>query len=83
VFMSLAMITEKPERDIMSRPPLIRSKDHLLNWKLLLHAYMFVGNLECFTEFFCFCYYWIDNGVPFYSFIFTFENFGSDLTDKY
>ena len=30
----------------MSRPPSIRSRDHLLNWKLLLHAYMFVGNLE-------------------------------------
>ena len=73
--MSLAMVTEKPERDIMSRAPAIRSKDHLLNWKLLLHAYMFVGNLECFTAFFCYCYYWIDNGVPFYSFMFTYENF--------
>ncbi|CAF0733012.1 unnamed protein product [Adineta steineri] len=80
VFMSLAMVTEKPERDIMSRPPVIRSKDHLLNWKLLLHAYMFVGNLECFTGFFCFCYYWIDMGVPFYSFMFTFESFGNDIT---
>ena len=74
--MSLAMVTEPAERDIMSRPPSIRSRDHLLNWKLLLHAYMFVGNLECFTAFFCFCYYWIDMGVPFYSFMFTYENFG-------
>lgn len=76
--MSLAMVTEKPERDIMSRPPAIRSKDHLLNLKLLFHAYMFVGNLECFTGFFCFCYYWIDSGVPFYSFMFTFEHFDSN-----
>lgn len=78
VFMSLAMVTEKPERDIMSRPPSIRSRDHLLNLKLLFHAYMFVGNLECLTAFFCFCYYWIDNGVPFYSFMFTYEKFGVD-----
>jgi sodium/potassium-transporting ATPase subunit alpha len=76
VFMSLAMVTEKAEQDIMSRPPSIRSKDHLLNWKLLLHAYMFVGNLECFTAFFCLCYYWIDKGVPFFSFMFTYEKFG-------
>lgn len=75
VFMSLAMVTEKPERDIMSRAPAIRSKDHLLNLKLLIHAYLFVGNLECFTAFFCYCYYWIDTGVPFYSFMFTYENF--------
>ena len=78
VFMSLAMVTEKPERDIMSRPPSIRSKDHLLNLKLLFHSYMIVGNLECFTGFFCFCYYWIDSGIPFYSFMFTFENFVKD-----
>ncbi len=83
VFMSLAMVVEKPEHDIMSRPPVIRSKDHLLNWKLLLHAYMFVGNLECFTAFFCFCYYWIDNGVPFNSFMFTYEDFGYDPVTPY
>jgi sodium/potassium-transporting ATPase subunit alpha len=81
--MSLAVVTEKPEGDIMSRPPSIRGKDHLLNIKLLIHAYLFVGNLECFTAFFCFCYYWIDNGVPFYSFVFTFENFGRNGTTPY
>jgi sodium/potassium-transporting ATPase subunit alpha len=83
VFMSLAMVTEKPERDIMSRAPAIRSKDHLLNLKLLIHAYLFVGNFECFTGFFCFCYYWIDNGVPFYSFMFTYENFGINPSTPY
>jgi sodium/potassium-transporting ATPase subunit alpha len=76
--MSLAMVTEKPEQDIMSRPPSIREKDHLLNLKLLVHAYLFVGSFECFTAFFCYCYYWIDNGVPFYSFMFTYENFGTN-----
>jgi sodium/potassium-transporting ATPase subunit alpha len=75
--MSLAMVTEKAEPDIMSRPPSIRQKDHLLNLRLLVHAYLFVGNVECFAAFFCFCYYWIDNGVPFYSFMFTYENFGT------
>jgi sodium/potassium-transporting ATPase subunit alpha len=83
VFMSLAMVTEKAERDIMSRAPSIRSKDHLLNLKLLVHAYLFVGNVECFTGFFCFCYYWIDNHVPFYSFMFTFENFGVNPVTPY
>jgi len=81
--MSLAMVTEKAERDIMSRAPSIRSKDHLLNMKLLVHAYIFVGNFECFTGFFCFCYYWIDNGVPFYSFMFTYENFGVNPVTPY
>ncbi|CAF4096352.1 unnamed protein product [Adineta steineri] len=83
VFMSLAMVTEKPERDIMSRAPSIRSKDHLLNLKLLFHAYVLVGNFECFTGFFCFCYYWIDHHVPFYSFMFTFEHFGTNPVTPY
>lgn len=59
----------------MSRPPSIRRKSHMFNLRALLQGYFFVGNLECFTAFFCFCYYWIDNGVPFFSFVFTFENF--------
>lgn len=83
VFMSIAIVAEKAEGDIMSRPPSIRSKDHLLNWKLLLHAYMFVGNFQCFAAFFCFCYYWIDRGVPFNSFMFSYEKFGSDPAIHY
>ena len=78
VFMSLAMVTEKAEGDLMSRSPSIRSQDHLLNWKLLLHSYLFVGNFECFTAYFCFFYYWIDNGVPLSSIFFSYENFGID-----
>jgi len=74
--MSIALSREKSESDIMCRPPSNRKKDHLLNLKLLVHAYLFVGNVECFSAFFCYCYYWIDNGVPFYSLMFTYENFG-------
>ena len=70
------MASEKPETEILTRPPSNRKKDHLLNVKLLFHAYMLIGNLECFTAFFCFCYYWIDNGISFYSLMFSYENFG-------
>ncbi|UJR13109.1 hypothetical protein I4U23_000133 [Adineta vaga] len=76
LLISLAMVTEKAETHIMSRRPSVRKNDHLLNLKLLTHAYLFVGNFECSAAFFCYCYYWIDNGVPFYSFMFTFEKFG-------
>ncbi|UJR34809.1 hypothetical protein I4U23_027590 [Adineta vaga] len=76
VSISLALVWEKSETEILSRPPSNRRDDHLLSLKLLLHAYLFIGNLECFTAFFCFCYYWIDNGISFYSFMFTFEYFG-------
>ncbi|CAF1214539.1 unnamed protein product [Adineta steineri] len=80
---SLAMATEKPETEILSRPPSKQKNGHLLNIKLLTHAYLFIGNLECFTAFFCFCYYWIDNGISFYSFMFTYEYFGENLPIAY
>ena len=59
---ALAMVSEKAENDIMSRPPAIRRKTHLLDWKLLVHAYLIVGNIECFTAFFCFFNYYHHNG---------------------
>ena len=55
---SLAMVSEKAEHDIMSRAPAIRHKTHLLDWKLLVHAYLIVGNIECFAAFFCFFWYY-------------------------
>ena len=75
--MSLAMVTEKAENDIMSQPPIVRRKSRLFNFKAVIHGYLFVGSFECFTAFFCFCYHWIDNGVPFYSFVLTYEHFGN------
>jgi sodium/potassium-transporting ATPase subunit alpha len=59
---ALAMVSEKAEHDIMSRPPAIRRKTHLLDWKLLVHAYLIVGNIECFTAFFCFFSYYKSHG---------------------
>ena len=60
---ALAMVSEKAERDIMSRPPAIRQKTHLLDWKLLFHAYLIVGNIECFSAFFCFFWYHSSKGL--------------------
>jgi sodium/potassium-transporting ATPase subunit alpha len=59
---ALAMVSEKAEQDIMSRPPAIRQKTHLLDWKLLVHAYLVVGNIECFSAFFCFFWYYSSQG---------------------
>jgi sodium/potassium-transporting ATPase subunit alpha len=66
---ALAMVSEKAESDIMSRPPAIRRKTHLLDWKLLVHAYLIVGNIECFTAFFCFFHYYKSQGKYIYLFV--------------
>jgi magnesium-transporting ATPase (P-type) len=42
---ALALGAEKPDPDTMRRPPRLRS-ERLLNWGLLMRAYLFLGPLE-------------------------------------
>ena len=58
------MVSEKAEKDIMHRPPAIRNKSHLLNLKLLFHAYAIIGNIECCSAFFCFFWWYHANNIP-------------------
>jgi sodium/potassium-transporting ATPase subunit alpha len=43
---ALSLVNEKPEADLLSRPPRRPSKDRLVTWRLLLHAYGFLGIME-------------------------------------
>ncbi|SOV07783.1 uncharacterized protein UDID_12119 [Ustilago sp. UG-2017a] len=40
---SLSLVHEQPEADLLKRKPRSVKKDRLADWKLLLHAYLFVG----------------------------------------
>lgn len=73
--MSLAMVSEKAEKDIMHRPPTIRHKSHLLNLKLLFHAYLIIGNIECFSAFFCFFWWYYANDIPLSMIFFKYNHF--------
>jgi len=73
--MSLAMVSEKAEKDIMRRPPAIRNKSHLLNLKLLFHAYIIIGNIECFAAFFCFFWWYAANDISVSQIFFKFNHF--------
>jgi sodium/potassium-transporting ATPase subunit alpha len=54
---SLSLIFEKPEADLMSRKPRSRKTDRMVDWKLLINAYLFIGMLESFSAFFMWFYY--------------------------
>ena len=45
---SLAMMLEKGEGDILLKPPRVVGRDHLVDKKLLLYAYFFLGVFESF-----------------------------------
>ena len=44
---SLSLIMEKPERNLLKQQPRTR-KDHLVDWKFIIQAYLFMGVLAVF-----------------------------------
>ncbi|KAK0497548.1 hypothetical protein EDD18DRAFT_1352394 [Armillaria luteobubalina] len=63
---ALSMVNEKPEADLLLRPPRDRKKDRLINWRLLLHAYFFLGMIEAVTSMVgAFYFRFQRNGIPF------------------
>jgi sodium/potassium-transporting ATPase subunit alpha len=80
---AIAIAYEKPEADVLLLPPR-KMTDHLVNWKLILQAYGFIGILESVSSFAMAYWYMQQHGVPFSSQWFGFGNVPSGLTsDEY
>merc|ERR1719456_1073236 len=62
VFPSLAMVYEKPESSLMQAYPR-KKTEHLVDWKLIGNAYLFIGMLESGAAFTTFFVYWWMHGV--------------------
>ncbi|KAJ1025850.1 hypothetical protein NDA16_002476 [Ustilago loliicola] len=62
---SLSLVQEQPEANLLKRKPRSVKKDRLADWKLLLHAYLFVGIpltiISCAMAFF----YMSRHSIPF------------------
>jgi sodium/potassium-transporting ATPase subunit alpha len=56
---------EKPEADVMLRKPRDPKKEHLVDWKLLLQAYGFIGTIESVLSFTMSYWYAQRMGLPF------------------
>lgn len=61
----MVMAYEHPELDTLSRGPRNVATDHLVDWKLLVHAYGFLGITECLCSFAMGFWYLERSGVPF------------------
>ena len=59
---ALSLMLEKPEKDLLERPPRSK-KDHLVNWQLILQAFFFIGLLQAFFSHLSFFLYlhWYGN----------------------
>jgi sodium/potassium-transporting ATPase subunit alpha len=77
-----AIAYEKPEADVLTRPPRNAKKDRLVDWKLILQAYGFVGVVETFSSFAMSYWYCQRQGLKFsylwFAFTSTPDNFDLD-----
>ncbi|RNA18052.1 cation-transporting ATPase pma1 [Brachionus plicatilis] len=70
---SLSLMMEKEETDLLKQPPRSR-KDHLVDWKFLLHAYLFLGLLIVLSSQCLFFFYmYIYSGLSVNQIIFSFD----------
>ncbi|KAK2882743.1 hypothetical protein FQN49_000055 [Arthroderma sp. PD_2] len=76
LFLSLSLIMEKEEFDLLSLPPRNHKKDHLINLKIYTQSYLFIGVMEtvCAHSMF-FLYMYRKAGIPFHSLVFAYEKY--------
>nr|POE79899.1 isoform 3 of sodium/potassium-transporting atpase subunit alpha-1 [Quercus suber] len=60
-----ALAYEDPEADVLTRPPRNAKKDRLVDWKLILHAYGFLGITETVCSFAMAYWYCQQQGLSF------------------
>ena len=74
---------ETPEADVLLRPPRDPKKDRLVDWKLILQSYGFVGLLETFSSFAMSYWYLERSGIPFTALWFKFGAIPSNVDEAY
>jgi len=76
LFLSLSLIMEKEEFDLLSLPPRNHKKDHLINFKIYAQAYLFTGVMETIcAHSMLFLYMWKYAHIPISSLFFAFESY--------
>ncbi|KAK4927905.1 hypothetical protein LTR49_005327 [Elasticomyces elasticus] len=69
-----AIAYEKPEADVLTRPPRNAKKDRLVDWKLVLYACGYIGVIETLTSFAMAYWYAQQQGLTFSSLWFAFSS---------
>ncbi|KAF3020231.1 hypothetical protein E8E14_011893 [Neopestalotiopsis sp. 37M] len=76
LFLSLSIIMEKAEFDLLSLPPRNHKRDHLITAKIYIQAYLFTGFMEtCIAHSMFFLYLWKYAGFPVSELFFLFEGY--------
>jgi sodium/potassium-transporting ATPase subunit alpha len=74
---------EAPEADVLLRPPRKPRTTRLVNWRLMLQAYGFIGVLETISSFAMAFWYLQKSGIPFSTLWFGFGNVPANISQDY
>ncbi|KKK25632.1 hypothetical protein ARAM_003675 [Aspergillus rambellii] len=80
---AITLAFEKPESDVLLRPPRDPKRDRLVDAKLLLHAYGVVGLYECFMSYVMAFWHMQRRGVPFSAMVLKFGNMAPQYDPDY
>lgn len=73
-FACLALVFEPPESDLMARPPRDIKKARLIDWKLLLYVYGFLGVLDAFAIFIVLDYALRERGFTYHDWLLAYNH---------
>ncbi|KAF4124728.1 sodium/potassium-transporting ATPase subunit alpha [Geosmithia morbida] len=74
---------EKPEADVLLRPPRNVEKDRLVNWQLILHSYGLIGIIQTLASFAMSYWYLQRKGIPFKELWFGFGEIPPGIDEEY
>ncbi|KAJ4247486.1 hypothetical protein NW762_013163 [Fusarium torreyae] len=80
---AIVLAYEKPEADVLFRPPRDPRKTHLVNWQLMFHSYAFVGVIESVCSFSMAYWYLEQKGIPFKDLWFKFRDVPPNIDPDY
>jgi sodium/potassium-transporting ATPase subunit alpha len=76
-------VYEAPEADVMLRRPRKPKVDRLVDWRLMLQAYGFIGILETVSSFAVSYWYFQRNSIPFSALWFQYGALPADITQDF
>ncbi|KAK4222517.1 hypothetical protein QBC38DRAFT_80396 [Podospora fimiseda] len=78
-----ALAYEAPEADVLLRPPRRIGVDRLVDWKLIVQSFGFVGMFETAASFSMSYWYLERNGIPFSAFWFSFGQLPEGMSAEF
>ncbi|KAK3984747.1 hypothetical protein QBC44DRAFT_336401 [Cladorrhinum sp. PSN332] len=78
-----ALAYEAPEADVLLRPPRKAGVDRLVDWKLIVQSYGFVGVFETVASFAMSYWYLERNGIPFSTIWFSFGQLPETISPEF